>query len=109
MDLPQDTGGAQVIQVSGGSPADRAGLEGSDGSFTLEGVEYPLGGDIILAIDGVAVNEMDDLIAYLSSKTRPGDKVTLEAIRDGQQRETLEVTLGKRPDFGQFFLTLAIF
>ena len=101
MDLPQDTGGAQVIQVSGGSPADRAGLKSSDGSFTLEGVEYPLGGDIIFAIDGIAVNEMDDLIAYLVSKTRPGDKVTLEVIRGGQELETLEVTLGKRPDFGR--------
>ena len=101
MDLPQQTGGAQVIQVSGDSPAERAGLEGSDDSFTREGVEYPLGGDIIVAIGGVPVDDMDDLIAYLTSKTRPGDKVTLEVIRDGQEREALEVTLGKRPSFGR--------
>ena len=101
MDLPRDTGGALVIQVSGDSPADRAGLRGGDSTFTFDGVEFLVGGDVIVAIDGTTVSEMDDLIAYLVSNTRPGDKVILEIIRDGQKREELEVTLGKRPVSGQ--------
>jgi 2-alkenal reductase len=101
MDLPRDTQGALVIEVSEDSPAGRAGLRGSDGSFTLDGVEYPTGGDVIVAITGVPVRDMDDLIAYLVSKTRPGDTVPMEVMREGQERETLEVTLGKRPNAGQ--------
>ena len=101
MDLPRDTQGALVIDVAEDSPADQAGLRGSDESFTLDGVEYPTGGDVIVAIIGVPVRDMDDLIAFLVSKTRPGDTVPMEVMREGQERETLEVTLGKRPNAGQ--------
>ena len=101
MDLPRDTGGAQVILVSDDSPADRAGLKGSDSTFVLDGVEFSVGGDIIVAIDGSVVHDMDDLIAFLVANTRPGDKVVMDVIRDGQERIELEVTLGKRPDSRQ--------
>ena len=101
MDLPRNTGGALVIQVSDGSPADRGGLRGGSSTFIQDGVEYSLGGDIIVAIDGSAVHEMDDLIAFLVVDTRPGDKVILGVIRGGQNREELEVTLGKRSNSGQ--------
>ena len=100
MDLPRDTGGALVLQVNGGSPADEAGLRGGNDTFVVDGVEFSVGGDIIVAIDGSAVHDMDDLIAFLVSNTRPGDKVILEVIRDGNKREQLEVTLGKRPSSG---------
>ena len=97
MELARNTGGALVIQVIGDSPADLAGLQGSNGTFTLDGVEYSVGGDIIVGIEGLVVRDMNDLIAFLVSKTRPGDNVILEVIRDGQERKDLEVTLGKRP------------
>ena len=96
MGLPRDTGGALVTQVTLDSPADKAGLRGSDRTAALEGVDYPVGGDVIVSIDGSEVDDMDDLISYLSGNTRPDDEVTLEVIRDGE-RETLEVTLGARP------------
>ena len=101
MDLPKNTGGALIIQVSGDSPAEKAGLEGSDETFTIDGAEFPSGGDVIVGIDGTTINQMGDLIAYLVSKTRPGDNVVMEVIRDGQGRIVLEVTLGKRPESGQ--------
>ena len=97
MDLPRNTSGALVSQVTVDSPADKAGLRGSDRIAALDGVDYPVGGDVIVSINGWAVDDMDDLIAYLSSNTRPGDKVTLEVIRDGEG-EDLEVSLGARPD-----------
>ncbi len=97
MDLPRDTGGALVTQVTLDSPADKAGLRGSDRTAVLDGLDYPVGGDVIVSINGSEVDDMDDLIAYLSGNTRPGDKVTLEVIRDGE-REGLEVSLGARPD-----------
>ena len=97
MDLPRDTRGALVIQVNGDSPADRGDLRGSDTSFSSQGVEFPVGGDVIVAINGAQVRDMDDLITYLVGKTRPGEKVTLEVLREGGSRETLEIKLGKRP------------
>ena len=96
MDLPGDAKGVYVVQVQYGSPADKSGLRGSDGEETVDDVEVPAGGDIIVKIDGQPVLGITDLIAYLSSSTRPGDAVTLEVIRDGNEIE-LEVTLGKRP------------
>ncbi len=100
MDLPRETGGVLVIQVADDSPAERAGLNGSDSTVSIEGVPYPVGGDIIVAIEGTALPLMSDLIAFLTGNTRPGDKVVLDIIRDGDQREQLDVTLGKRPDSG---------
>ncbi len=97
MGLPADTTGALVISVAQDSPADKAGLRGSDKTLTIAGREFPFGGDVITAIDGQAVGDMDDLIAYLVEQLRPGDKADLTIIRDGQS-ETVTVTLGSRPN-----------
>ena len=101
MDLPKHTGGALVNQVIGDSPADDAGLKSSGETFIIDGIEFPSGGDVIVAIDGETITQMADLIAYLVSNTQPGDKVVMEVIRSGEGRIDLEVTLGKRPDSGQ--------
>ena len=100
MDLPKNTGGALISQVSGDSPADDAGLKGSGESFIIDGIEFPSGGDIIVAIDGETITRMADLIAYLVSNTQPGDKVVMEVIRSDEGRIELDVTLGKRPNTG---------
>ena len=101
MELPRGTGGALVIQVSEDSPADRAGLRESNRTITLEGVQLPLGGDVIVAIEGAPISEMEDLIAYLTGRTRPGDEVTLDVIREEGERGQVVVTLGKRPSADQ--------
>lgn len=101
MDLPKNTEGALIIQVSQDSPAEKAGFVGSDETFTIDGIEFPSGGDVIVGIDGTTINQMGDLIAYLVSNTQPGDKVVMEVIRGGQGHIELDVTLGKRPDSGQ--------
>ena len=98
MDLPRNTGGALIIQVSGDSPARKAGLQGSDETFTIDGAEFPSGGDVIVSIDGTTITQMGDLIAYLVSSTQPGDNVVMEIIRGGEGRINLDVTLGKRPE-----------
>jgi len=36
------------------------------------------------------------VISYLVTAKRPGDKMTLTVLRDGQQKD-IEVTLGERP------------
>jgi 2-alkenal reductase len=97
MDLPADTQGALVIDVTQDGPADKAGLSGSDKTLTEAGQEYQLGGDVITAINGQPVETMDDLISYLIEQTQPGDTVSLDVIRSDGQQETVSVTLGVRP------------
>lgn len=86
-----------MIDVVPKSPADAAGLLGSDDLFTEEGQEFRLGGDVIVAINRQTVREMDDIIAYLVEKTRPGDKVILNVVRSTGETKDITVTLGVRP------------
>lgn len=97
MDLAAGTRGALILSVTQGGPADEAGLRASQETLTVAGVEYPYGGDIVIAIQGKPVTDMDDLITYLVEHTRPGDNVTLGLLRAGGNQETVTVTLGVRP------------
>jgi S1-C subfamily serine protease len=92
--LDTDYGGLLAEVVPGG-PADKAGLKGGDGEVRFQAGRYSTGGDVILAVEGHKVVGPDDLARYISAY-QPGDKVTLEILRDGQRKE-VEVTLGKRP------------
>lgn len=98
MKLPSDTRGALVISVTQDSPADEAGLQGSDKILKVAGAEYQLGGDVIVAIDDQPVEDMEDLITYLVEETRPGDEVTLKVIRSDGEQESISLVLGARPD-----------
>jgi serine protease Do len=96
MDLPADTRGALVVEVGEGGPADKAGLRGSTETVEIKGRPLEIGGDIILAIDGTPVQDMDDVIVYLVKNTRPGHKVELSILRNGQEQK-LTVELSERP------------
>ncbi len=97
MDLPDDTRGVLVADVAIDSPADRADLRGSNETRTVQGLNFALGGDIITAIDGDPLEGLDDLIDHLGHSARPGDRITLDILRDGAESLTIEVELGSRP------------
>ena len=97
MELPEGTQGALVIAVNENSPADEGGLAGSDRTETVAGVQYALGGDLIIGIDGTKVRDMIDLITYLTKNTRPGDQIMLDVIRGDGITQRLSVVLGTRP------------
>ena len=97
MDLGRDQRGALVIETTGGSPAEKAGLRGSNAQVDLAGEQVDVGGDVIVAIDDQPVKEFDDLVAYLVGSTSVGDNVTLTILRDGKE-QTVEVTLAARPE-----------
>ena len=78
-----------------GSPADDAGLKGSTGEDTFQLQQVKTGGDVVLAVDGKPVLENNDL-SQLIAVHKPGDKVTLQILRDGGKQD-VEVTLGSRP------------
>ncbi len=96
MDLPADQQGALIVDVTPGSPADKASLQGSDRQIKIEDQEVRVGGDVIVAIDGQPVKEFDDLVSYLARVTEVNQQVTLTVLRQGQE-ETVEATLAARP------------
>jgi S1-C subfamily serine protease len=98
MDLPAGAQGVLIISVAQSGPAAEAGLRSSREVLTVAGREYPYGGDIITAIQGVTVTDMGDLITYLVENTRPGDQVTFGLLRSGGERGNVSVTLGARPE-----------
>jgi len=92
--------GALVSVVNPGGPAEKAGLRGSDRQAEMDGFEVPVGGDVIIAIDGYEIKEMDDLIAYLTANTSVGQTISLSVLRDGGPMD-IPVTLAARPDQNQ--------
>jgi S1-C subfamily serine protease len=81
--------GVLIVQVLPDSPAAQAGLRGTrideDGNIAQVG-------DVITAVDGKAVNSVNDLFSILGEH-KVGDTVTLTIRRGGRDKE-VEVTLG---------------
>jgi S1-C subfamily serine protease len=96
MEYPPDQEGVLVVRVEAGSPADEAGLRGSFRSVTIEGQPVLIGGDIITALDGQSVPDIEALRSALQ-QISAGETVTLTILRDGEAQE-LEVTLAERPN-----------
>ena len=96
MDMPSETRGALVIAVGSDTAASRGGLRASDQLTVINGAEVPVGGDIIIAIDGTPIQGMDDVIAYVVEHTQPGDTVEFTVLRDGE-KVPVTITMGKRP------------
>ncbi|MCB7138177.1 S1C family serine protease [Cellulosimicrobium marinum] len=72
--------GAQVEQVTDGSPAAEAGIQA---------------GDVIVAIDGDAVGGAESLTAFVRELTA-GAQATVTVVRDGATQD-VDVTLATRP------------
>jgi S1-C subfamily serine protease len=94
-DLPVETG-VLIFTVEPGSPAESAGLRGGSREVMVSGIPMLAGGDIFVAIDGIAVKRFDDMVNYLASNTSVGDEVVLTVVRDGEEIE-VPVTLQERP------------
>jgi S1-C subfamily serine protease len=84
--------GVYVVEVVSGSPAETAGLKGSN--LTSNG-QPASGGDVITSVDGHNVATIQDLQAYIAGK-KVGDKVALTVLRDSNTL-SIDVTLGERP------------
>jgi S1-C subfamily serine protease len=88
--------GGLLAEIVPGGPAEKAGLEGGDKEVKFQAGKYRTGGDVVLEIDGHKVVQPDDLARLIATK-KPGEKVTLTVLRDGDEQQ-VEVTLGERPD-----------
>ncbi|MDA3851571.1 MAG: trypsin-like peptidase domain-containing protein [Spirochaetaceae bacterium] len=89
--------GILVSRVNEGSLAQQAGLRGGNSSDAVRSgssVIY-LGGDIIIEINGLTINNFTDYYSALED-TRPGDIAEVTVMR-GRRTVELEVELSKRP------------
>ena len=84
--------GALIVEVTQGSPADKAGLRGGR-TETSQGV--PAGGDLIVAVDGKSVSDSNEVANAIAQK-RPGEKAEITYYR-GDSKKTVSVELAKRP------------
>jgi S1-C subfamily serine protease len=74
------TYGWRIASISSGGP--------SDGKLSV--------GDIVIAMNHVAIKNNDDLASYLEEYTLPGQNLTVTVVRDNS-RNDIEVVLGTRP------------
>ncbi len=87
--------GAYITDVDPAGPSANAGLRGSTGTKTVDSLDVPVGGDVITAVDGKAVNSFSDLLVEIAYK-QPGDEVKLTVLRGGNEME-IDVVLAPRP------------
>jgi hypothetical protein len=78
-DMSGSPGGVRLTGVRAGSPAEKAGLKGSD---------------VIVGIGEMQVPDLDAMSAALRSH-KPGDTVEVRFLREGQEH-SVQVTLGSR-------------
>ncbi len=69
------------------------GLKGGTTQASILGSTVTIGGDIIIAINGVRITNTDDLLSYLEQNTLPGQTVNFTVIRNAQT-QTVSVTIG---------------
>jgi S1-C subfamily serine protease len=93
----EDTIGFLIITVVEDSPASKAGLIGSEETIEVEGIDYFVGGDIILSVDGVDVRKIDDILIHLQRAKTVGDEMVLDILRDNKMIE-ITITLQERPN-----------
>ena len=87
--------GLLVGTVCKNSGAAKAGVHGATQQVTLAGVTWPLGGDIIVKVDGLPVASNDELRTIVGQK-QPGDSVELELYRSTSTKD-VKVRLGRQP------------
>jgi S1-C subfamily serine protease len=96
MNLDSTQRGALVFDVNPDTPAEEAGLQGSDRTATVDGQETRIGGDVIISADGMAITDFEDLTAFLARYTNVGQTIELTYIRDGEE-QIVPLTLAARP------------
>ncbi|MCX6101148.1 MAG: trypsin-like peptidase domain-containing protein, partial [Candidatus Bipolaricaulota bacterium] len=88
--------GVLIVSFDDGSPAKAAGLHAGSHQTRIGPYLIPLGGDVIVAVDGAPVKTMADLTVYLEMETAVGQTVRVTVVRNGSQLE-IPVELAARP------------
>jgi S1-C subfamily serine protease len=95
MGLAVDSG-VLIQKVVPGGAAERAGLRGGNEQAYVGNMPIILGGDLIVAVDGQAVSDPQDINA-LMDKHQAGDTISVTIYR-GRREMTLKLILGETRD-----------
>ena len=78
--------GVLVQRIASGSPARQIGLREGTIRATIGGEDLIVGGDIVLAVQGITLSEPGDLVAARQklSGMHPGDPATVTVLRGGR-------------------------
>jgi S1-C subfamily serine protease len=89
--------GAVIVEVTPGSPAERAGLRAATGRQFFDGdPAVPVDGDVIVAIGDEPVRGADDVLRIVSERLAAGEHETFTIVR-GTKRLRVELRLAQRP------------
>lgn len=88
LDLPDN--GVFVTEVAPGGPGAKAGLQGPQFGVTVNGRQYPAGGDVIVEADGRTIRSVRDLQRVVLEH-EAGDELPLRVWRDGEVRDVTVV------------------
>ncbi len=90
--------GALVSDVTGGGPADDAGISGGGDGEEVEGVPgVPVEGDVITAVEGEKIGASDDVIEVVNASD-PGDDISLTVVTPNEGEREVELTVASRPE-----------
>ena len=86
LNVPNNQNGYLLKTVVKGSPADSWGLKGGTTFATIGGEQVVLGGDILLAVDGVQANSVSNMIKIkdTASAAKSGTPVKVTILRAGR-------------------------
>jgi len=73
-----------------------AGIRGATARVQIANLLLPVGGDVIVGVDGEPVTSLRDLNLLLENRYRVGDRVVLDIVRNGEPVD-VEVILAERP------------
>ncbi len=89
--------GALVSDVTGGGPAEDAGIGGGE-TEEVEGIpDVPVEGDVITAVEGEKIAASDEVIEVVNASD-PGDKISLTVVTPNEGEREVELTVASRPE-----------
>ena len=78
--------GALVDAVTSSGPAAEAGIRGGKSHVAFEGETVVIGGDVIVAVDGLPIRGADDLVRIVTNTLEPRATAVFTVVRDGHRR-----------------------
>lgn len=91
-----ESSGLLVLQVAPGGPAEKAGIKGGNSLKVIGGSEIPIGGDVIIRVDGNAIRNLDDFRNLLSGK-EVGDELQFTLVGPNNEISNVDARLEARP------------
>jgi S1-C subfamily serine protease len=91
-----ESSGLLVLQVAPGGPAEKAGIKGGNSLKVIGGSEIPIGGDVIIRIDGNAIRNLDDFRNLLRGK-EVGDELQFTLVGPNNEIRNVDARLEERP------------